>query len=597
MEDKNKKYKVPRPPIEQRPIVSRPAQDLLEQPVNVLRDFISLEEEQDPIPSSISFAEEREVYNQIVNEMTRVDQLREEAYVDLRNEIDQQIRQDVISNIVDVIDKVILDNGLSATTRTQVVSEANDNAEQYASDGLNQVVGNVTIPNLVENTSIPDTTSEVVAENISNNVANVITDPSELENFKLNFKLALVPLVNGSLGIISSSSIYIPRISQYLATIRALESAIEPVYALPQIARKIIPDPIRFPVNALEKLGLIQAGMAFINPMAASLDAMNREASEFVLEIDDIITNAVGLSSQDVADLNAVKSSILNLQGIGSSFKAHTDILSGVVFPDPATGVRNIVQLMALSNARADIVAALDVANSRPPSNPDGNFASRQTQQPPAPSNASTGDSNDAGNNCTADCMMGSVTQMNGANSVADARDAIRQATPAYRPSNINNHAPDNVDTSPQDPDDFVPPRRPVNTVFIHCSASDNPEHDDISIMNTWHVRDRGWSEVGYHYFIKKDGTLQKGRDLNKTPAAQRGHNSSSIAICLHGLDLSKFTRQQRTTLRSLAFNIMKSYGRRSVRFRAHNEVANKACPVVNIRTILDLDSEGYWRT
>jgi len=38
--------------------------------------------------------------------------------------------------------------------------------------------------------------------------------------------------------------------------------------------------------------------------------------------------------------------------------------------------------------------------------------------------------------------------------------------------------------------------------------------------MRRWHVDDRGWDDVGYYYFIKKDGTVQPGRDLEKAPAA-----------------------------------------------------------------------------
>lgn len=137
----------------------------------------------------------------------------------------------------------------------------------------------------------------------------------------------------------------------------------------------------------------------------------------------------------------------------------------------------------------------------------------------------------------------------------------------------------------------FEKPKRPVKRIFIHCSASDNPGHDDISIMKKWHL-DRGWSDVGYHYFIKKDGTLQHGRPLSRIPAAQAGHNTATIAICLHGLKKEKFTQDQFNTLNNLADEFDKVYGS-SITYHGHKEVAAKSCPVFNYKQVLGLDSKG----
>lgn len=74
-----------------------------------------------------------------------------------------------------------------------------------------------------------------------------------------------------------------------------------------------------------------------------------------------------------------------------------------------------------------------------------------------------------------------------------------------------------------------------INLIVLHCSASDRPAHDDISVIRKWHVEERGWSDVGYHYFIKRDGTIQVGRMLDVIGAHVAGHNRYSIGICLHG--------------------------------------------------------------
>jgi peptidoglycan hydrolase-like protein with peptidoglycan-binding domain len=137
----------------------------------------------------------------------------------------------------------------------------------------------------------------------------------------------------------------------------------------------------------------------------------------------------------------------------------------------------------------------------------------------------------------------------------------------------------------------FRKPARPVSRVFVHCSASDRPEHDSAAVIDRWH-REKGWAGIGYHFFIRKDGTLETGRDLEKIPAAQEGNNTGTIAICLHGLDIDKFTEAQFSTLRGLCLDIDEAY-RGTVTFHGHREVARKECPVFDYKAVLRLDARG----
>jgi N-acetyl-anhydromuramyl-L-alanine amidase AmpD len=138
---------------------------------------------------------------------------------------------------------------------------------------------------------------------------------------------------------------------------------------------------------------------------------------------------------------------------------------------------------------------------------------------------------------------------------------------------------------------DFKKPKRDVDTVFLHCSASDNYDHDDISVIRDWHLK-RGFDDVGYHFFIKKNGTVQLGRSLEETPAAQQGYNLGSIAICLHGLKKENFTKEQYNSLVELCNQIDRAYGK--ILFRGHKEVSNKECPVFDYKAVLNLDDKGY---
>ncbi len=137
----------------------------------------------------------------------------------------------------------------------------------------------------------------------------------------------------------------------------------------------------------------------------------------------------------------------------------------------------------------------------------------------------------------------------------------------------------------------FRAPARPVSRVFLHCSASDRPEDDKASVIRDWH-RKRYFNDIGYHFYVRKDGTLEKGRDLEQTPAAQQGHNTGTIAICLGGLKKEKFTAAQFATLRALCAAIHEQLPLAT--FHGHCEVnPDKTCPVYDYRAVLGLDAKG----
>ena len=47
--------------------------------------------------------------------------------------------------------------------------------------------------------------------------------------------------------------------------------------------------------------------------------------------------------------------------------------------------------------------------------------------------------------------------------------------------------------------------------------------------------KSQGWSGIGYHFYVTKDGTIYEGRPLNKLGAHVSGYNNNSIGICAEG--------------------------------------------------------------
>lgn len=138
---------------------------------------------------------------------------------------------------------------------------------------------------------------------------------------------------------------------------------------------------------------------------------------------------------------------------------------------------------------------------------------------------------------------------------------------------------------------EFVKPIRDVDRIFLHCSASDNESLrglDMVYEIRRWHMK-RGFSCIGYNYLIDKAGKVMKGRTLELKPAAQRGHNTGTIAIMVHGLALDRFPAVALDACHDLCADINEAYGG-MVSFHGHKEVSAKACPVFDYKTLLKLD-------
>ena len=96
-----------------------------------------------------------------------------------------------------------------------------------------------------------------------------------------------------------------------------------------------------------------------------------------------------------------------------------------------------------------------------------------------------------------------------------------------------------------------------IKKLIVHCSDSG---FGTAELINKWHTEERGWSAIGYHFVItngvfvsgkpynqKQDGIVQKGRSVERSGAHCRGHNRSSLGICMIGKE--HFSDAQRIAL------------------------------------------------
>lgn len=76
--------------------------------------------------------------------------------------------------------------------------------------------------------------------------------------------------------------------------------------------------------------------------------------------------------------------------------------------------------------------------------------------------------------------------------------------------------------------------KRTINLIVVHCSAT--PATADIGVkeLTQWH-RERGFRTIGYHWVIRRDGTVEAGRPEAETGAHVEGYNANSIGVCMVG--------------------------------------------------------------
>ena len=130
---------------------------------------------------------------------------------------------------------------------------------------------------------------------------------------------------------------------------------------------------------------------------------------------------------------------------------------------------------------------------------------------------------------------------------------------------------------------------RELNRIILHCTATPEGRHVSVDTIRNWHVKDRGWKDIGYHYVIYLDGSVHKGRPLEQAGAHTSGHNADSIGVVYVGGCDSKMKAKdtlneaQEVAMVNLIKALRAAHGEMTL--HGHNEFAAKACPSFNVKT------------
>ena len=125
---------------------------------------------------------------------------------------------------------------------------------------------------------------------------------------------------------------------------------------------------------------------------------------------------------------------------------------------------------------------------------------------------------------------------------------------------------------------------RELTEIIVHCTATPEGREVTKDDLHRWHVKDRGWSDIGYHFLIQLDGTVVPCRPMERDGAHVKNRNKGTVGVSYAGgvdsAGKAKDTRTaaQKAALTKLLIELLEEYP--SIKhISGHRDYAAKACP------------------
>lgn len=121
--------------------------------------------------------------------------------------------------------------------------------------------------------------------------------------------------------------------------------------------------------------------------------------------------------------------------------------------------------------------------------------------------------------------------------------------------------------------------------IVIHHTG--NPSDDNLSAakIHQSHLNQK-WAGIGYHFVVRKDGSVERGRPLNCIGSHAYGYNYCSIGIHVCGnFEIAEPTQEQLNVLPMLIADLCDAYGLIADKdiVMGHRDLMATACPGKNL--------------
>lgn len=115
--------------------------------------------------------------------------------------------------------------------------------------------------------------------------------------------------------------------------------------------------------------------------------------------------------------------------------------------------------------------------------------------------------------------------------------------------------------------------------VYHHVAGNMTPQ-----AIHNLHKNTNGWSGIGYHFVIDKDGKIYRGRPISKIGAHATGYNSDSVGVCFNGnFETEQMTAAQIQSGKELTTYLLGLYPTITL-IQRHRDIGSTACPGTNFK-------------
>lgn len=131
--------------------------------------------------------------------------------------------------------------------------------------------------------------------------------------------------------------------------------------------------------------------------------------------------------------------------------------------------------------------------------------------------------------------------------------------------------------------------RRSTDYIAIHCSATPAARDIGRAEIEKMH-RDRGFVTIGYHFVIRRDGTVETGRPVDTVGAHVKSYNSISVGVCLVGGVTPKlkaennYTPEQWASLATVVEDLRGMYPHAKILGHRDFPAVAKDCPCFDVK-------------
>lgn len=121
--------------------------------------------------------------------------------------------------------------------------------------------------------------------------------------------------------------------------------------------------------------------------------------------------------------------------------------------------------------------------------------------------------------------------------------------------------------------------RKSTNRIILHHSGVSVLQ--SVEIIHNYHKNTNKWAGIGYHFYVRKDGKIYRGRPETMVGAHAYGANSDSIGICAEGdFNSETMNEVQMNAIKELVSYLKQKYNISLI--QKHSDTIATSCPGKN---------------